>query len=331
MPKKKTYLDMYLDNSENNKKKKNKGDYFTDVHEQAILKFNNKTTSEKERKHLFDTIIEFGFRDISDRILDMPKFHNLPKGLTREELVEDAYYRLVEKISKFTAKIGKSGKPAKAFSYFSTIAKNYVLERKVRFEKILKNKADVETSIDLYILSEDTLKKMSNYDKTDMVFNDYEDVFGITRDSIVEIIQEVMNAEEKKVKKDVNFIKIGYSLIYLLKNWDKIEFMKKNEFMRILGLYTGLESQHVSMQFKKIKNVVLKSIKNDGVIKLDRKIKDEEDIKEDIDEEDIPKEQKNNRFKYGIHSMEEFEMSLEYAFNDNVKNIKKKKTEDNVK
>lgn len=341
---KKTYLDLFLDNAENIKPKK-KGNYFFDKDEQAILMYNTEGVSEKERKRLFEETIQRAFSDIVDGVLSMPKFHHLPKSMNRENLIEEANVRLIEKISKFTpGMIGKNGQPVKAFSYFSTIAKNFILEKKVRHEKILKNKADVETSIDLSILSEDTLKKMSNYDKTDINFDDYETTFGATRQIIMNAIQDVINNEEKKNRKDNDIIKIGYCLKYLLEHWSKIEFMKKNEFMRILTLYTGLKQQQVSLLFKKFKNAVLEKIKPNRVNKSNKGKNEiaEEEVEIDSDfmtpneeaefydnmdnfddteevEEVQEEETKINRFRYGINTMEEFEMSMDFDYNDNIK------------
>lgn len=346
---KKTYLDMFLDNSENVKKKE-KGPYFTDTHEKAILLFNDPTTPSKQKSRLFEDLINQAFKDIANRVLEMPKFHNLPKSMNKEQLIDETYFRLIEKIGKFTpGLIGKSGMPVKAFSYFSTIAKNYILEKKVRHEKILKNRADVETSIDLSILSEDTLKMMSNYDKMDVHHEDYETTFNNTRNIIITTIREVVANEELKPKRDEDFIKIGQTLEYLLEKWNKIEFMKKNEFMRILTLYTGLKQQQVSFQFKKFKIAVLKKLKPTAVSKISKSDKVEAmnamfffdsddqldnllleqenteidivddptqmDFSDTIEEEIVP-EKKNNRFKYGINSMEEFEMSMELDKND---------------
>ena len=369
--KNKTYLDLFLDNSENIKKKE-KGPYFHDIHEKAILKYNNPETSLREKNNIYDTFINQAFKDISNRVLEMPKFHKLPKSMNKEQLIDETYIRLVEKITKFTPNmIGKGGQPVKAFSYFSTIAKNYILEKKVRHEKILKNKADVETSIDLYILSEDTLKKMSNYDKLDINLEDYEKTFENTKKIILDTIRNIVNNEQAKIKKDEDFIKIGLTLEYLLIKWDKIEFMKKNEFMRILTLYTSLKQQQVSFQFKKFKIAVLKKLKPNLVSKLnkgknEKKLKDKEiekqiedmffiqdseseieddllkddldsesEIEDNISEIDFEKEQedllkeelpekKYNRFKYGINSMEEFEMDMEFTYNDKLKENRKK-------
>lgn len=344
--KKKTYLDLFLDNSENIKKKE-KGPYFTDLHEKAILKYNDPETPTREKNKIYESVINQAFKDIANRVLEMPKFHNLPKSMNKEQLIDETYFRLIEKIGKFTpGLIGKSGQPVKAFSYFSTIAKNYILEKKVRHEKILKNRADVETSIDLYILSEDTLKKMSNYDKMDVHLEDYETTFDNTRNVILDTIKEVLVTEMSKNKRDEDFIKIGQTLEYLLEKWNKIEFMKKNEFMRILTLYTGLKQQQVSFQFKKFKVAVFKKLKPNSVSKINNKITKlliDEDIEDfdvidednnlDIDDpanlielEEAPLEKKPNRFKYGINSMEEFEMSMEFEGNDKVKDGRKKKT-----
>lgn len=333
--KKKTYLDLYLDNAENNNKKNKKksGNYFGDEAQEAILKFNDPNTSEKDRSEIYTNVIEEAFKEIVNGVMKMPMFRNLPKSMPKEQLIDDTFFRLVEKMSKFTPDmIGKDGKPVKAFSYFSTIAKNFILEKKVRHEKILKNRADVESSIDLSILSEDTLKMMSNYDKMDVHFDDYISTFNGTKGQIMAVIDELVRTESAKPdnKRDDDFIKIGYFLKYLLEKWDKIEFKKKNEFMRILTLYTGLKQQQVSFQFKKFKVAVFKKLRPNGISKVKRVYDDKEELEindeliedevEDLVEEE---DDKPKRFKYGINSMEEFETLLLLNENDQIKKDRK--------
>jgi hypothetical protein len=215
----------------------------------------------------------------------MPNFRHLGK-LNREEVVDNTLFRLIEKIHKFQpGMIGKSGQPVKAYSYFSTVAKNFILEQKIRNEKILKNKADVESSIDLAILSEDTLEKMSNYNKIDVELDDYVVNFRNTKLVILSSIIEIVTSEEEldDNKQDKDLIKLGYCLKYLIEKWDKIEFSKKNEFMRILTLYTGLPQQRVSFLFKKFKLGSLKKIKPS----LLNKNKKKEFIVEEEDEKDL--------------------------------------------
>lgn len=254
---KKTYLDLFLDNNTTTKKR---GIYFSDAQEDAIIKYNNEETTSHEKNELYKKTIGPSFRRIVSGVLEMPNFRNLGK-LNREEVVDNTLFRLLEKIHKFQpGMIGKSGQPVKAYSYFSTVAKNFILEQKLRNEKVLKNKADVESSIDLAILSEDTLEKMSNYDKTDVELDDYVINFRNTKVLVLSSILELIYQEEQSDKRDEDFIKLGYCLKYLIEKWDKIEFTKKNEFMRILTLYTGFPQQRVSFLFKKFKLGSLKKI-----------------------------------------------------------------------
>jgi len=299
MQQQKSYLDIFLDNIE----PKIKGTYFGDKQEQAIISFNSDQTNTKEKLKLFKEIIEPTFRRTIGGVLEMPKFHYLGK-INRDELIDATFFRLVEKMHKFTpGRIGKNGQPVKAFSYFSTVAKNFILEYKVRYEKVQKHKADVETSIDLSILSEDTLEKLSNQDKDNISFDNASQVFNETSEKIIKIIDDILKEEEQKEEKtDLDLLKIGYTLKYLIKKWDKIEFMKKNEFMRILALYTGLKQQRVSFLFKKFKISVLESI-NPGLAK--------NKVYDDDDDEDKPRKRKKKDIEDDDDILEDLENEVE--------------------
>lgn len=328
--KKKSYLDLFLDNEY---KAKKRTIYFLEEQEEAVVKMNSKDVSEREKARIYEEILEPAFRKIIVGVLEMPKFHNL-LGMNRNDLMEETYCRLIEKLEKFTpGRIGKNGQPVKAYSYFSTIAKNFILERKVRHEKVLSHKADVEHSIDLHILSEDTLKKMSNYDKQDVHFDSYENIFSDTSNTIVAIINKVIKEEESKnEKKDENVIKIGYILKYLLDKWEIIEFNKKNEFMRILTLYTGLRQQQVSSLFKRYKTEILKKLNprtfaasqttDNNVDTFD--LNDEEDEYDNIEDETEDDDAVEKKTFHDVITMEDFEMLLDKEESD-----KKKKSKQN--
>lgn len=336
----KSYLEMFLENTSTPKKRYK---YFLEAQENAIVKYNDPQTSEREKNELFETIITRAFKDIIDGVLEMPNFHSITaKGINLVELKEATFFRLIEKIHKFTPGIiGKrSGKVVKAFSYFSTIAKNYILEVITRHEKVKIHKADVESSIDLSILSEETLEKISGNNTENIILDDYVTVFNSTKHGIVEIIKDIIMEEEEKTKRDEDFIKLGYCLKYLLEKWDKIEFMKKNEFMRILTLYTSFPQQKVSVLFKRFKTGVLKKIKPSALHKNKRKkveIELEEDLylfnteepEVEIDFEDIdevismPEEQEEDEetkiMKYEVYSIEDFEARELKANNAKIK------------
>lgn len=333
----KSYLDLFLDNAYQPKKR---APYFLEEQEEAIIKMNSKETSDKEKAYLYEQILEPAFKKIVGGVLELSKFHNL-LGMNRNDLVEETYCRLIEKLEKFTpGKIGKNGQPVKAYSYFSTIAKNFVLEKKVRYEKVLKHKADVESSIDLHILSEDTLQRISKHDKQNVHFESYEKRFAETSDNIISIIDKVINEEKLNEKRDEETIKIGYILKYLISKWDMIEFTKKNEFMRILTLYTGLKQQQVSCIFKRYKNEILKQLNpvlyreledkdGGGLNKKEKKkvVQDEErfeqeeaQYEEEVDENEIKKIEAS----YEMSSMEEYERFLEKQENEYLKEVRKR-------
>lgn len=330
---KKTYLDLYLDNQIAPKKRER---YFEEREEQAIIKYNDPATEQKEKNILFEKIIGPCFKKTIDGVLEMPKFRHLPKSMNRVALIEDTFFRLVEKIYKFQAGMisKKSGLPVKAFSYFSTVAKNFILEQITKHNKILKNKADVETSIDLSILSEDTLEKISGHDVQEIVLDDYVTIFSGTRKMIIEIVKDLIIEEEEKEKRDEDFIKLGYCLKYVLEKWNNIEFMKKNEFMRILTLYSCMPQQKVSFLFKRFKTAVLKKLKPSALNKNKRKkaeVEEEnfdsdifldanseiEEFKDDIDvdgymfdeavEELVKEDEETKIMKYDIFSLDEYE------------------------
>ncbi len=322
MSNQKSYLDIFLDNSV----EKTRGIYFEDKHERAIIDFNSKTAgvTDSEKLKLFNEMIEPAFRRIVSGVLEMPMFHYLGK-INREDLIDAAFFRLVEKMHKFDHNmIGKNGKPVKAYSYFSTVAKNYILEYKMKFEKIQSHKADVESSIDLSILSEDTLEKMTNQDRDSVSFDNHEQVFNETRNRILKKLDEILVEEElKEDKKDYDLLKIGYTIKYLIKNWHKIEFMKKNEFMRLLALYTGLKQQRVSFLFKKFKSTILE-ILNPKLLKSTLFDEDEDEEKEkkitkkqkkEQLEEETEEEKKINK----IVTIEDFEIYSEREENEKIK------------
>lgn len=327
--KKKTYLDLYLDSTIDKKR----GIYFTDEHENAIVKFNDPETSDSEKLILYEKYIEVGFRRIISGVLEMSMFHNLGK-MNRINLIEDTYNRLIEKMKRFTpGRIGKSGKPVKAYSFFSTIAKHFILEQKIKHEKVVRHKADVESSIDLTILSEDTLQKMSNYNKEEVFLDSTENIFNETKEKINKKIEKLIKIEENKDKPDLDFVKIGYCLKYIINKWDRIQFEKKNEFMRILTSYTGLKQQQVSLIFKKYRLGVLAEI-NPKLLnkKLKDDIEDDFEINETVKNEvDDTEENDGKKIRYDHVTFEDFEMALDKETNNKFKEKWKKTISKEVK
>jgi hypothetical protein len=124
-------------------KKKKKGvQYFTQDTENAILLYNN-TTDFEERSKIYREGIHHGFFKLTENIIHTFKFY-----YTEVENIEDLQHEvitfLLSKIHLFNPEKG-----AKAFSYFGTIAKRYL---------ILSNQKNYKKRIDtapIEILEED--------------------------------------------------------------------------------------------------------------------------------------------------------------------------------
>ena len=99
------------------RRSKNSRKYFTQVHEDAIIEYNNSTDLER-REELYRTLIQPTFSEMVDKIVFTYRFTTLPNIDT---LREDCKVWLTTVIDKF-----KPEKDSKAFSYFSVITKDWM-------------------------------------------------------------------------------------------------------------------------------------------------------------------------------------------------------------
>jgi len=99
-------------------RKRKKRMYFTQETEDAIVAY-NKSTDQRFKNKIYEEKIQYAFDKLAENILNTFKFSyfDVPKEDVQLEVVS----QLIEKIHMF-----KEGK-GKAFSYFSIIAKNYLI------------------------------------------------------------------------------------------------------------------------------------------------------------------------------------------------------------
>jgi len=100
--------------------RKRKNQYFTKVHEQAILDY-CLTNDSKTRNELYNTLIGPAFDELVDKIVYTYKFTNLPNI---DYLKEDCKNWLITILDKYDPNRG-----SKAFSYFSVITKNWFIHK----------------------------------------------------------------------------------------------------------------------------------------------------------------------------------------------------------
>ena len=119
------------------RKKKSKNQYFTQATEDAIVRYNNSTDPE-ERSEIYRKEIHYAFFKLTENIIHTFKFYYTEVDEI-EHLQHEIITFLLDKIHLFDQSRG-----AKAFSYFGTIVKRYLIIQNTKNYKKKVDKAPVE-------------------------------------------------------------------------------------------------------------------------------------------------------------------------------------------
>jgi len=112
--------------------------YFTQVHEDAILKY-AASGCRKEKTELYVKLIQPAFSEMVDKIVFTYKFTTLPNI---DELRDDCKIWLTTILGKYDV-----SKKSKAFSYFSVITKNWFIHKVKQRAKRAKREVDYDDAI----------------------------------------------------------------------------------------------------------------------------------------------------------------------------------------
>ena len=119
------------------RKKKSKNQYFTQATEDAIVRYNSSSDPE-ERSKIYRDEIHYAFFKLTENIIHTFKFYYTEVNEI-EHLQHEVITFLLDKIHLFD-----QSKGAKAFSYFGTIAKRYLIIQNTKNYKKRVDKAPVE-------------------------------------------------------------------------------------------------------------------------------------------------------------------------------------------
>ena len=119
------------------RKKKTKNQYFTQETEDAIVRYNSSSDPE-ERSEIYRKDIHYGFFKLTENIIHTFKFYYTEVD-NIEHLQHEVITFLLSKIHLFDPTRG-----AKAFSYFGTIAKRYLIIQNTQNYKKRIDKAPLE-------------------------------------------------------------------------------------------------------------------------------------------------------------------------------------------
>ncbi len=211
------------------RKKKNKNYYFTQVHEDAIVKY--ALSNDRDlRSKLYIEYIQPAFDQMVDKIIYTYRFTTLPNI---DYLKDDCKVWLTTILNKYDPSKG-----SKAFSYFSVVTKNWFIHKVKRTQK--RNRTEIFMEDILNELDEDLVSESPSYEekRTDIEF--WLSLHGEidTWDSFM------MKENEKKVLMAVRI---------LLDSADEIEIFNKKAIYLYLREITGLNTKQVVNNLNKLR------------------------------------------------------------------------------
>jgi hypothetical protein len=227
-------------------RKKTSKNYFGEEQEQAVIRFLN-SDSEVERNKIFNEYLRGPLIIMVESIIRRYKLYR--KGYIFDDQHADTMSFLMTKVEKFDP-----SQKTKAYSYFGTICKNYLMGSIQKDNKEINRNVsyeDISSSID------DTIEMSYIIDKQTL---DYKDV-------ILRINSDLDNFISKGQLNE-NELKLGYALIEIFGNFETIfqvgtgNKFNKNLILLSLREMTSLNTKEIRLSLKKYKKFYKGIIEN---------------------------------------------------------------------
>jgi hypothetical protein len=195
--------------------------YFTDVTEQAVIR-HNKETRPHIRERIYNEHIRTPFEKLAENIIHTFKFYyfDVPSEDVKHEVVSFLYMNM----HKFTEGKGK------AFSYFSIVAKNYlILHNNNNYKRMKQHDSEEVTDY-----KRDPITEMRNGEWGSMQVEYLETLAEYWRNNLTTVF---------KRKKDLD---VANSVIELIDMRHNIENFNKKALYILIREMTGSNTQHIT-------------------------------------------------------------------------------------
>jgi hypothetical protein len=232
---------------ENCEEKKKKGrkpklkNYFAEREENAVRDYLTAETFE-EKNRIYNEFLKYPLDKMISSIIRRYKLYR--KDMNYEEIHMDTHSFLMTKIDKF-----KPSKEKKAYSYFGTICKNYLMGQ------IMKDQKDTNRKISYEDISSDL------HNRPDMVY--YIDNEEVQSEEIIkkfkEKLEDVVN--DKKITEQEQ--KLGQAISDLFENYRNIipdtdnNKFNKNVILFELREMTNLSTKEIRSSMKRYKKIYI--------------------------------------------------------------------------
>ena len=214
------------------RRKRTKRMYFTQIHEDAILKYCAPDTTYKEKCELYETLIQPAFNEMVDKIVFTYRFTTLPNI---DELRQDCKVWLTTILAKYDPNRG-----SKAFSYFSVITKNWFIHRVKQTSKKRRQEVPIE---DLMISGQEIDEKLITHNQYDSARED--------KEFWQHLWTEIDSWDTGNLKP--NERKVLEAVRILLANPDSIEIFNKKAIYLYIREITGLNTKQIVNNLNKMR------------------------------------------------------------------------------
>jgi hypothetical protein len=230
--------------SDQTKKKGRKGkeNYFDTREENAVIEYLS-TDSPEEKNKIYNEFLRHPLDKMISSIIRRYKLYR--KDMEFEDLHSDTHSFLMTKLDKF-----KPAKEKKAYSYFGTICKNYLMGQ------IIKDQKEINRKISYEDISTD-LENNVNF-----AYSIDEDIID-SETTIKKFLLEMKNYISKSNLNE-NEIKLGDALIEIFENYDKLFLstsnnnkFNKNVILLSLREMTNLSTKEIRLCLKKYKLIYI--------------------------------------------------------------------------
>jgi|688.fasta_scaffold219760_3 hypothetical protein len=231
--------------SKRGKKNTSTTNYFDVREENAVVLFLNAETIE-ERNKIYNDFLKKPIEKMVSSIIRRYKLYR--KDMSFDEILNDTHSFLITKSDKFVPDKNK-----KAYSYFGTICKNYLMGQIIKDQKEINRKVSYE----------DISSNLEN--RPDMVY--YIENDAVESDKIISDYIDMLKEFIKNSNLNENETRLGEALLQLFETYDQIfvahDNKKFNKNLVLLSLreMTNLSTKEIRLSMKRYKKLYFDFVK----------------------------------------------------------------------
>jgi len=210
--------------------------YFTKETEDAIILY-NMLEDDIQKNIVYTQKIHPAFYKLAEIMIHRFKFYNF--DVSHEDVKHEVIAFLHEKINKYKAENGK------AFSYFSIVAKNYLIAENNKNYHHFKRSKEIDAIDNERIVINEVIRSSFAEEKSDFM-----DIFS----RVFETYLSTIFTKQKDIQ-------VADTILYLFKTRENIENYNKKAIYILIRERTGVNSQNITNVLNKVKKIYMELFK----------------------------------------------------------------------